>query len=165
MYSMPQKSSLFLVKLAVSRGYVGAWASSGSSGWSVVQVPFWRWESKVWEYPGLQQECSAGPCQEGHRGRVSSAAVAGQRSGALLRPPALEAMRRVEGFLPGGAVQVSSPAAEKASVPVLCREPGLTGSSSTTCIRDRVKQQIMLLKRTINRLLVVKEKAFRTENR
>lgn len=96
---------------------------------------------------------------------VSSAAVAGQRSGALLRPPALEAMRRVEGFLPGGAVQVSSPAAEKASVPVLCREPGLTGSSSTTCIRDRVKQQIMLLKRTINRLLVVKEKAFKTENR
>lgn len=128
-------------------------------------MPFWRWESKVWEYTGLQQECSAGPCQEGHHGQVSSAAVAGQCSGAVLHSPAVEGMRREVGFLPGSAIQVSSPAAGKASVPALCREPGLTGSSSTTCIRDRVEQQIMLLKRTINSLLVVKEKAFKMANR
>lgn len=116
MYSMPQKSKCVPCKAGCQ-----PWVC-GSLG-KFRQFRLERGAGALLEageqsvgYTGLQQECSAGPCQEGHRGQVSSPAVAGQRSGAVLHPPAVEGMRRVEGFLPGGAVQVSSPAAEKASV-------------------------------------------------
>lgn len=145
---MPQKSKRVPCK-------AGFWPSFSSSGWSVEWVLFWSQESKVWECSGLQQGGRAGPYQQGHQGQVPSAAVASPSCGGQEEHASFFLELPFRFLLAAG----------KASVPMLCREPGLTDSSSTACIRDRVEQQIMLLKRKINSLLIVKEKAIKTENK
>lgn len=152
MYRVPQKS-----KCVPGKAGCQPWLCGVLGKFQQFRLEHVWWESKGWECPGLQQAENAGPCQQGHQGQ--SQCCCGKAALVLCSIPQLCRAGGKWKFLPGETFQVSSAGSWKS-----ISASALQGARSDRQQRQG-EQQIMLLKRTINSLLVVKEKAIKTENK
>lgn len=145
--------SVFLVNLAVSQG---VWDSGQvpAAHTGALWVPFWRLRAGF----GSAQGCSRNAVQ-GLPGRAPGTHSQPCSVRAALRhcapSPSSGGHEETGGVSSCSCHSVSSPGSWKSISTSRNREPGLTSISNTTCIRERLEQQIMFLKRTINSLLII----------